>query len=217
MPTNDDFWTGFLNTAYTQDEEKDFAGMYLTASEKEEEEDEQTLKQAIEYRLAGKSLNEGTFESMRGLTDKARAASTLQLPVEAGTRVQFAANSGAVLAYEDSPEPNASGVVVAVKSASGMITSHEGLVFARWEDGKVRGIHAEHLRAASGRVRTTTATTANRIRVAGLGDLSGFFRVAGQEDTLVHKATRDLWKVQKDGSGFVIERLFDDSGAPLKV
>lgn len=217
MPTNNDFWTGFLNTAYTADEDKDFAGNYLTATEKEEAAEEQLVKEAVEYRLSGKALNEGSFESVRGLTDKARAASALQLPVEAGQRVQFASNAGAVLAYDDPPAPNASGVVVAVKSASGMVTSHDGLVFAKWDDGKVRGIHAEHLKVASGRVRTTTSRAASTLRVSSLGDLSGFLRLAGSDDTLVHKATRDLWSVKKDGSDYVISRLFDDSGAPLKV
>lgn len=212
---NDDFWTGFLNTAYTADEGTDFAGNYLTASEKEEEELKR-VDAAVEHRLAGKSMG-GSFETMRGLTDKAREASSLSLPVEAGTRVQFVANMGAVLAYEDSPTPNMTGAVVSVKSASGNITAHDGKVFVRWEDGKVRAIHAEHLRAAKGQVRTTTSKLANRIRVASLGDLSDFLRVAGTADTLVHKATKDLWHVKKDAEGYLLERLFNDNGGPLKV
>lgn len=217
MSTNDDFWTGFLATAYAGEESRDFAGSYLTASEKEEAEEVKRIEAAVERRLSGRSLSEGGDESLRGLTDKARAASALALPVKAGTRVQFAANAGAVLSYEDPPAPNASGVVVAVKSASGPITDHDGKVFARWEDGKVRAIHAEHLRQANGKVRTTTAGVAKRIRVASLGDLSDFLRVAGTHDTLVHKATKDLWSVKKDADGYVLERLFNDSGSPLKV
>lgn len=217
MPTNDDFWTGFLNTAYTKDEGKDFAGMYLTATEKEEAEDERLVKEAVEHRLSGRALNEGSFQSVQGLTDRARQAMAITLPVEPGTRVLFVANMGSVLAYEDPPEPNANGVVVQVKSASGMVTSHDGLVFAKWDDGKVRGTHAEHLRLASGRVRTTASGFESTMRVASLGDLSGFLRLAGSNDTLVHKATKDLWSVKKDGSDYVISRLFDDSGVPLKV
>lgn len=217
MPTNSDFWTGFLSTAYVRDTGEDFAGMYLTASEKEEAEDTRLVKEAIEYRLSGRSINEGSFTSVQGLTDKARVANILALPVEAGVRVQFVANMGTVLAYADPPGPNAVGTVVAVRSASGSVTSHGGLVFARWGDGQVRGVHAEHLRLATGVVRTAPPKVTNRIRVASLGDLSGFFRLVGKDDTLVHKATKDLWKVHKDKSGYVIERLFDDSGAPLKV
>ena len=211
-----DFWNEFLNSAYTAEEGTDFAGSYLTASEKEEAEDIKRVEAAVEARLAGKSLGQ-SFEAMRGLTDKERQASRLQLPVTAGTRVQFAANIGAVLAYDDPPSPNMSGVVVSVKSASGPITAHDGKVFVRWEDGKIRAIHADHVRKEAGRVRTTTAKVANSIRVASLGDLSDFLRVAGTSDTLVHKATKDLWHVKKDADGYLIERLFNDSGAPLKV
>lgn len=55
---------------------------------------------------------------------------------------------------------------------------------------------------------------AKRIRVGSLAQLKGFRRVAS--DTLVNKATQDLWAIRKDGEDFFIERLFDDSGSPLK-
>jgi len=48
-----------------------------------------------------------------------------------------------------------------------------------------------------------------------MGDLTAFLKVGSE--TLVHKATRDLWSLRKDGKEFVIERLFDDTGVPLKV
>lgn len=56
----------------------------------------------------------------------------------------------------------------------------------------------------------------SRLRVASIGDLSGFTRLSA--DTLIHKADRDLWAIrrQSDGSMFV-ERQFDDNGSPLKV
>jgi len=41
--------------------------------------------------------------------------------------------------------------------------------------------------------------------------------VTGSRDELVHKATKDLWSFREDGGQFVIERLFNDSGDPLKV
>lgn len=215
MSGNNEFWDELLKNAYAGDENLDFAGGYLTASEREAAEDIRRVEDAVERRMSGRALNEGSFTSVRALTDKGRAAGALQLPVEAGTKVQLTANAGSVLAYDDPPVPNEVGTVVAVRAASGNITSHEGVVFVKWADGKLRAIHAEHLRLSKGAVRTTTAGTANRIRVASLGDLTDFLKYA--EDTLVHKATRDLWKVRKDGGGFVVERLFDDSGAPLKV
>ena len=57
----------------------------------------------------------------------------------------------------------------------------------------------------------------NKIKVASLGDLSDFFRLA--TDTLIHKAEKDLWKISEDAKGgVVIERLFDpDTKKPIKV
>jgi hypothetical protein len=184
----------------------DFAKQYLTASSEIE-----PLYEAVETRMAGRSLAEGA--SVRGLTDRERAKQALQLPVEVGTKVLFASNIGAILTYDDPPAPNASGVVVAVKSASGQVTSHNDRVFVKWENGHTQAIHAEHLRLGKGRVRTTKM--ADRIRVASLGDLTDFLKVSS--GTLVHRATKDLWKVSQDGSDFVIERLFQDNGRPLKV
>lgn len=57
----------------------------------------------------------------------------------------------------------------------------------------------------------------NTIKVASLGDLSDFFRIA--TDTLVHKAEKDLWRISEDSSGkVVIERLFDpNTKKPIRV
>ena len=57
-------------------------------------------------------------------------------------------------------------------------------------------------------------TASKRVKVAALSQLKGFRRVA--TDTLINKATQDLWAIRKDGDEFFIERLFDDSGSPLK-
>jgi len=57
----------------------------------------------------------------------------------------------------------------------------------------------------------------NKVKVASLGDLSEFFRIA--TDTLVHKAKKDLWRISEDANGsVVIERLFDpNTKNPIKV
>jgi len=57
----------------------------------------------------------------------------------------------------------------------------------------------------------------DKIKVASLGDLSDFFRIA--TDTLVHKAKKDLWRISEDSEGkVVIERLFDpETKKPIKV
>ena len=53
-----------------------------------------------------------------------------------------------------------------------------------------------------------------RTKVASLSQLSGFTRVAA--DTLINRATNDLWAIRKEGEDFFIERLFQDDGNPLK-
>jgi len=55
----------------------------------------------------------------------------------------------------------------------------------------------------------------NRIKVASLADLFAFDRIGN--NTLVHKAQKDLWSIESDEGGVHISRLFDNSGEPLKV
>jgi len=54
-----------------------------------------------------------------------------------------------------------------------------------------------------------------RRKVASMKDLSGFQRTSAE--TLVHKSERELWALKKEADGqYFIERLFDDTGEPLK-
>lgn len=162
--------------------------------------------------LSGKPMEGEQFTSMRNLTDKYREKNALQLPVEAGTRVEFQGNVGAVMSYDDPPVPGTQGTVVTVRSATGDVTEHGGKVFVQWDDGKFRSLFAEHLMPAKKMKRRGGLNT--RIRVASLGDISDFLKVA--EDTLIHRSTRDLWSFRRDGPEYVIERLFKDTGEPLK-
>jgi hypothetical protein len=164
---------------------------------------------AMDSFLSPKAFGE-SFESVRELTDTVRKAKAIRLPVEAGTRVMFAGGLGAYLGYDDAPAEGTLGTVISVKSATGNITAHDGRVFVEWDGGGARSIHADHLRLAP----NTSAKTANSIRVSSLGDLTDFLKVAN--NALIHKSTRDLWSLKQDASGFVIERLFDDAGDPLK-
>lgn len=61
---------------------------------------------------------------------------------------------------------------------------------------------------------TTAIKNGSQFRVASLGDLTDFLKVA--EGQLIHRSTQDLWNVVADGEGFTITRLFDDNGNPLK-
>jgi hypothetical protein len=53
-----------------------------------------------------------------------------------------------------------------------------------------------------------------RSKVASLRALHPFLRLSAE--TLVHKSDRDLWALLKEGNEYFIQRLFDDTGEPLK-
>lgn len=57
----------------------------------------------------------------------------------------------------------------------------------------------------------------NQIKIGAIGDLRDFLRIGN--DTLVHKAEKDLWRINEDKKGqVVIERLFDpDTKEPIRV
>jgi hypothetical protein len=207
------FWDDFVKSAYTGTQARDVMGNFLLQSEREEREAFDKVKKEARDRVAGRSLEGNHFTSMRNLARP--NGDPIRLPVQAGMKVQFASDASAIMSYEDPPAPNATGIVVAVKTASGSVTEANGHVFVKFPDKRIRAIHPSHLTASKGAVRTPTAKTA--IRVASLGDLSDFLRVAGSESTLIHKATKDLWSVKKDAQGYLIERLFTDDSTPLKV
>jgi len=160
--------------------------------------------------------SKGIGETVRGLTDRGRAANALRTPVEAGTRISFVTNLGSVVAYADPPASDAPGTVVMVRTAEGDQTGMDGKVFVKFDDGRFMAMDPEHLRLA---VSNTKLASSFSRRVSTLGDLSGFLRWGSEADSeLVHHATKDLWSFETTDKGdFVISRLFDDTGAPLKV
>lgn len=53
------------------------------------------------------------------------------------------------------------------------------------------------------------------IRIASIKQLQPFVRLSAE--TLIHRSNRDLWAVRKEADGnLYIERMFDDTGVPLK-
>jgi len=54
-------------------------------------------------------------------------------------------------------------------------------------------------------------------KISSLADLIGFSRIG--DDTLVHKAKKDLWNIKETSNGdVIIERLFDpNTQEPLKI
>jgi hypothetical protein len=157
----------------------------------------------------------GVGKSVRDLTDRAREAAALPTPADAGTRVSFVTNIGSVMAYADPPESDAPGTIVMVRTAEGDQTGMDGMVFVKFDDGRFMAIHPEHLRPGTPNAKVASSFAR---RVATLGDLSGFLRWGAEDSELVHHATKDLWSFETTDRGdFVISRLFDDTGEPLKV
>ena len=171
---------------------------------------------SVDHFLSGKKIAGPEMTVLQNLTQQAREANALNLPVEAGTRVAFQANIGSVLTYDDCPGDQMGGTVITVKSAGGKVTHQDGRVFISWDDGVFRPILAEHLRLAKDNKKTASSV---RMVVANLGDISNLFSVvsSGSSDELVHRATKDLWSFRQDGAQFVIERLFNTNGEPIKV
>lgn len=65
-----------------------------------------------------------------------------------------------------------------------------------------------------GQEKKARAKPPGRVKVSSLNQLQGFVRASA--DTLVHKSTQDLWALRQDGDAYYIERLFSETGAPLK-
>lgn len=132
----------------------------------------------------------------------------------AGMRVKFKTTLDSLLSYSDPPTPNLEGTVVLVKSGSGKNTMDGKHVFVHWDDGKFRPTLKKHLRLSSQKKQAKGVA----FRIANLSSLAQTFRSASNGDELVHKATRDLWSFHQGNDGqYVIERLFNNDGSPIKV
>lgn len=158
--------------------------------------------------LQGRTLD---GSSNRCVLDVAKSPKGLELPVFSGTRVAFKASEEALFTYRKCPEDGTEGTVVTVRTACGDLNTYDGRVFVLWDDRSMTPIHTRHLRRA--RTPKRVATTFRKV-VGSNVDLKGF---AKRGNDLVHKATKDLWAFRQDGDQFVIERLFEDNGTPLKV
>jgi len=159
---------------------------------------------------ANKSIVGSMDELLLGRRRAVKLTPKFSLPLKPGTRVSFVHGVEALFTYKDCPDPDVLGTVVKVRTASGDRTDHDGRVFVLWDDGRFRSIFMPHLKPEFG--SRLASTVCRRIKTSM--DLEGFFK-SGTD--LVHKATRDLWALRKEGDDFVIERLFQDNGEPLKV
>lgn len=172
------------------------------------------LADAQDDLLIEKELQGHHATALQALTDKGRADAAIPLTTDAGTRVSFISNVGSLLTYAECPEPGSEGTVVTVRTAVGDTTHHANRLFVKFDDGIFMAVDRVHLRTVASKKQ---ATNFRRV-VSSLGDLSEFLISAGSKQSeLVHKSTQDIWSFHMDGDNYVIERLFDDSGEPLKV
>lgn len=132
--------------------------------------------------------------------------------LQSGARVAFSGRLSALLTYPEPPSRGVVGTVVKVRTGAGDTTEYNGLVFVKWDDGSFMGVHRAHLVAAPSSTRTANVC---RMTVAAIGDLTDFMK--SSDGDLIHKSSKDLWKLSKSGDEYVIERLFDETGNPLKV
>lgn len=164
--------------------------------------------------IHGRGVDGDYFSQVQGVTAAGRKKFALQLPSPAGTRVRFVSSMESLFSYDDVPGDRVLGTLITVKSAGGNVTSHEGSAFVMWDDGVFRAIRAEHLRVAKDPGKTASTV---RIATTDLNKIASMFGTTSSSDELVHKATQDLWSFRKDGDQYVLERLYNDTGKPLKV
>lgn len=221
MSNHDDFWAGLMQGQHSG---QDSFGEFLSGKPRKEADLHDLYPEGhmVEAGMVDqgyftdlpKEAGGGYFSQVANLTDKYKEANAIYENPTAGTKVQFKANLGSVLAYDNIPDPDDIGIVVTVRSAGGDVTEHNGLVFTQWSDGMVRALDARHLRWVSD--PESQPKQASNMRVASLSVVAkDFLKVSS--DTLVHKATKDLWSYREEAGEFVIERLFKDNGEPLKV
>lgn len=190
-----DFWNSLINSPFVS-----------TASE-------HGIESSIDRHLnGGKSVEGSHFSSVRELTNTVKNSKCIKLPIESGARVSFSGTLGSILTYDNPPMPNTNGTVVTVRTAFGDSTTHDGRVFVKWDTGEFGSFDPVH-------IYPSTSKQANnmKVRVSNIGDISSLFANTNKEGELIHKATQDIWSFKKTNDGFTIERLFDDSGEPLKV
>jgi len=185
-----DFWNEFLSSP-------------MTASPSEE------------FMTPETRLGRAATSPMRDLTTYGKLETDFGPGVKAGTRVAFADEMEAILSYPNPPEPGTEGTVVVVRAAGGDSTFSDGRAHVKWDTGDFGAIRFEHL--VFPKSGNKKASAAFAMRFGNFGDLSLLFGATEGPDELVHKATKDLWSFKKDGEDYVIERLFNEGGGPLKV
>jgi hypothetical protein len=124
-----------------------------------------------------------------------------------GTRVAFIATLESMLTYNHAPDHGKKGIVVRVYQK--LASSDNDQTWVKWDDGSFGCYRSAHLKAST---KDRTAFNIS-FRTTSIGEDYTMHTAS----TLIHKAKKDLWAFRKEGEEYVIERLFDETGEPIKV
>lgn len=157
------------------------------------------------------SFLNGEGGDVHRLTNHFKKNNPLVKQLKSGSRVGMSQNTGTLLTYDFLPRHDEHGTIVKVRTSEGDTISHEGRFFVKWDSGELTAVLPEHLE-----LRHQKLASSVRINVRTAFDLNDFMK-SSSDNELVHKASRDLWKMSLEGDQVIIERLFDEEGDPLKV
>lgn len=132
---------------------------------------------------------------------------------KAGDRVLFDATEEAILTHDDAPEDRTEGTVVAVKTASGILTKYQKTAFVKWDDGNFMRVETKFLKKGRKKKGSSFQVSFDSQK----SFMGSFVPRSKNANELVHKATQDLWALEKNDEGFTLSRLFDETGKPLRV
>lgn len=178
--------------------------------------DDDDKHRQVDAYLSGHKIGGNQLMSVQGLVSPDQPP-RLTWPPQAGTKVAFSQRLEALLAYRNPPGPDAVGHIVRVRTAAGDTTHQDGQVFVKWTTGDLTVVHRDHLSPLPMGEEKANAHQPYRVTASSLGDLTAFFTPTSAGPDLVHKATQDLWALEVSEGEYVLERLFDASGAPLKL
>jgi len=146
-----------------------------------------------------------------------------------GDRVKYIGGmEGKMLLGQDAPQDGETGVIVKVRTSMGNITHFAGKIFVLWDSmDRIVPVPYELLENTGEDIDDVDFQEDGPISkkafdyVSSVDDLKKHFVVKGptsnpMEAELIHKSSQELWSLEKSGSGFRIQRLFNPNGDPIK-
>lgn len=125
-----------------------------------------------------------------------------------GTRVKLSSSIESMLMY-----PNIGGDVFGTIVRPKRDPSSQRTAFVKWDNGDIFEMENRYLS------RVGEGINGNYIKLGGKlsnSTMSDFVKSTKTDGGVIHLSTNDLWGVRKQGSEFVLERMFDNNGFPIK-